>query len=346
MTRALVALALLAACKGKHDQPATTGSAAGSAAVAHYVVDAKCEAAVKKAASAPLDARPQLLIDGCHVCGDWTPILRWNTPPQEGGPPRAAIEKAMLDCNAYCDPNAKQRFLGTLDAARGTSTRTPWRQLGEVCKDQVSALPDGRFLGGPYFALDRIARAIGNKGGELATTAAAIELPLPPVSTTGVGPVLADVDGVTPKVGEIQITVLGDKIYVGRMPRAHLAAGGVTVELGPNGYPGIETALPKLPEALRYAIGDDASATISLLAPHAMPAQTLVPIVAAAAPIAPLYLAANAIEAPEGWTLAAAIPVALAPTGDSVTVTPEMSVQQLAAAIAQHKGSRVVLRSP
>jgi hypothetical protein len=345
--KGLLVLALLAACKGKHDQPApTTAAGSGSADVVHDVVDAKCEAAVKKAAAAPLDARPQILIDGCHVCGDWTPLVRWNTPPQEGGPTRVAIEKAMLACHAYCDPNAKQRFLGALDAARGTSMRTPWRQLGEVCKDQVSAVPDDRFLGGPYFALDRIARAIGSKGGDLATAAAAIELPLPPVSPTGVGPVLADVDGVTPKVGEIQVTVLGDKIFVGRMPRAHLAAGGITAELGPNGYPGIETALAKLPEALRYAIGDDATATITLLAPHAMPAQNLVPIVAAAAPIAPLYLAANAIEAPEGWTLAAAIPVELAPTGDSITVTPEMSVQQLAQAIAQHKGSRVVLRSP
>jgi len=340
MRVALVGLALLAACKGKPHDDST------KAAPASYTVDAKCEAAVKKAAAAPLDARPQILIDGCRVCGEWTPILRWNTPQQEGGPPRAAIEQAMLACHAYCDPNAKQRFLGALDAARGTDMRTPWRQLGEVCKDQVSATPDGRFLGGAYFALDRIARAIGSKGGDLATAAAGIELPLPPVSTSGVGPVLADVDGVTSKVGEIQITVLGDKVFVGRMPRAHLAAGGVTVELGPAGYPGTETELAKLPEALKTAIAGDPAATITLLAPHAMPAQNLVAIIAAAAPIAPLYLAANAAEAPEGWTLAGAIPVALTTTGDPVDVTPEMTVQQLAAAIVQHKGSRVTLRAP
>ena len=342
MRSTALALALLVACKGKpHD-----GSSKAKAEPAPYTVDAKCAAAVKKAAAAPLDARPQILIDGCHVCGDWTPILRWNTPPQEGGPPRLAIEQAMLACHAYCDPNAKQRFLGALDAARGTDMRTPWRQLGEVCKDEVSANADGRFLGGAYFARDRIARAIGAKGGNLATAAAGIELPLPPVSTTGVGPVLADVDGVTPRVGEIQITVLGDKVFVGRMPRAHLAAGGVAVDPGTTGNPGTETALAKLPDALRAAIAGDKAATITLLAPHAMPAQDLVPIVAAAAPVAPLYLAANAAEAPEGWTLAAAIPVALAETGDPVGVTPEMTVQQLAATIAQHKGSRVTLRAP
>jgi hypothetical protein len=77
-----------------------------------------------------------------------------------------------------------------------------------------------------------------------------------------------------------------------------------------------------------------------------MPAEGLVAIAAAAAPIAPLYLAANAAESPEGWALAGAIPVELAPDGEPVTVTPEMTVQQLATAVVQHKGSRVTLRSP
>jgi hypothetical protein len=301
---------------------------------------------LKKAAAAPLDARPQILINGCKVCGDWTPILRWNTPPQDGGPARSAIEKAMLDCHAYCDPNAKQRFLGALDAARGTDMRTPWRELGSVCKDEVSAASDGRFLGGPYFALDRIARATAAVGGNTAKLAQSIELPLPAVSASGVGPVLADVDGTSPKVGAVEVTVLGDKIFVGRMPRAHLAAGGVAVDLGHAGYPGTETELAGLPDALKAAIAGDPAPTITLLAPHAMPAQNLVPIVAAAAPLGPLYLAANAADSPEGWSLAAAIPVALAPTGDPVTVTPEMTVQELASAIAQHKGSRVTLRAP
>jgi hypothetical protein len=322
--RLAVALALLAACKGTHESPKPTT----------YTVDATCEAAVTKAAAAPLDARPQILIDGCRVCGDWTPILRWNTPQQDGGPTRVAIEQAMAGCHAWCDPNAKQRFLGSLDAARGTETRTPWRMLAEVCH---ADFPEGRFLGGAYFALDRIARALGAK--------ADLELPLPPVSASGVGPVLADVDGVTPQVGAIEITVLGDKIFVGRMPRAHMGAGRLAVDLGKAGYPGTETDVARLPDALKAAIGGDATATITLLAPHAMPAQGLVAIVAAAAPVAPLYLAANA-EAPEGWTLAGAIPAQLSASGDPITVTPEMTVQQLATALASHKGARVMLRSP
>ena len=329
--RRLALLVLLASCKGKHETQAA------------YTVDATCEAAVKKAQGAPLDARPQILIDGCKVCGEWTPILRWNTPPQEGGPARTAIEQAMTACHAWCDPNAKQRFLGTLDNARGTVARTPWRLLGETCHAEWA---EGRFVSAPFFALDRIARAVTAKGGPAAADLASLELPLPPVSASGVGPVLPDVDGVTPKVGEIEITVLGDKVFVGRMPRAHLGATGVAVTMGKDGYPGVEVDVGKLPEALKAAIAGDAAATITLLAPHAMPAQGLVPIVSAAAPVAPLYLAANAIEAPEGWTLAGAVPVQLATSGDPVTVAPEMTVQQLAAAIAQHKGSRVVLRSP
>lgn len=345
--RALVVLALLAACKGKHDDRSKqTGSGSAEAPIA-WTVDAACEKAVKKAAAAPLDARPQILIDGCHVCTpDWAPIVRWNTRQDDGGPTRIAIEKAMLDCHAYCDPNAKQRFLGALDAARGTDTRTPWRELATVCKDQVSALPDARFMGGAYFALDRIARAVGMNGGNTAGALTAIELPLPAVSPSGVGPVLADVDGVTPSAGIVEVTVLGDKVFVGKLPRAHLAAGGVQVDLGETGYPGAEIEVGKLAEKLRYALGDTKDPTITLLAPHAMPAQNLVPIVAAAAQVAPVYLAANAFEAPEGWTLPAQIPVPLGTTGDPVTVTAEMTVQQLAGTLVQHKGSRVVLRSP
>jgi hypothetical protein len=224
-----------------------------------------------------------------------------------------------------------------------TSASTGPTPLGDTCHAEF---PQSRFVSAPLFALDRIARAVASKGGPLATDLAAIELPLPPVSPSGVGPVLADVTGAVPKVGEIEVTVLGDKIFVGRMPRAHMGAGGLAVNLGKDGYPGVETDVGKLPEALKAAIAGDAAATITLLAPHAMPAQGLVAIAAAAAPVAPLYLAANATQSPEGWALAGAIPVQLSTEGDPITVTPEMTVQQLAATVAQHKGARVTLRSP
>jgi len=342
-------LVLLAACKGKHDtpKPAQGSAGSGSAAPIQWKVTASCKHAIQMAATVGLGSRPKILITGCQVCTpDWTPILSWNTRPEDGGPPRTAIEKAMLDCHAYCNPNARQRFLGSLDAARGTDMRTPWRELATACKDEVSAVPDARFMGGAYFALDRIARAVGAEGGDTATALAALELPLPAVSVSGVGPVLPDVDGTAQDASLVEVTVLGDKIFVGKLPRAHLTASGIHVDLGETGYPGAQTDRSKLVEALRYAIGDAKDPTITLLAPHAMPAQDLLPIVAAAVQVAPVHLAANWVDAPEGWALPADLHVALESAGDPVTVTAEMTVQQLAGALAQHKGSRVVLRSP
>jgi hypothetical protein len=147
--------------------------------------------------------------------------------------------------------------------------------------------------------------------------------------------VLPDVAGATPTSSPYGITVLGDKIFVGEIPRAHLDKTGVHVTFVDAGYPGSETDLKRLGEALRYMAGDDKDPSFTLLAPHAMPAQDLLPIVKIAV-----------AGAPEGWSLPANIPVPFAQTGDPLVVTPEMTVQQLANTLAQHKGSRVVLRSP
>jgi hypothetical protein len=349
MTRALLAVLLLVstggACKGKSapSGEAKTSDVAGSGSAAPVAVDWKaCDAALAKAAAAPLHARPMILIEGCRVCGDPTPIVRWNTPHTDGGPSRADIEAAMLRCTAYCNADAKQRFLGTLDQARGTSSRAPWRQLGEVCKAKVSALPDQRFSSGPLLLLDRIARATSAHGGETATLAAAFDLPLPAVTLVGTGVQLPDLETVSPTVGAVQITALAGELHVGRMPRAKLGVNGVTVELGPDGYPGKVVALADLGSVLKGLVGDDKSQTITLLAPHATPAQTLVPVIAAAAAVAPVYLAANAHEAPEGWDLPGAIPVALEASGASpIVVTGEMSVQQLATELGKRVARNV-----
>jgi hypothetical protein len=338
-TRALLAVLLLAgACKDKSVSKTETKA---------VEVDWKaCDAALAKAAAAPLHARPTILIEGCRVCGDPTPIIRWNTPHPEGGPTRAEIEAAMLRCTAYCNADAKQKFLGTLDQARATSSRAPWRQLGEICKDKVSAVPDQRFSSGPLLVLDRIARAAAAHGGQSATLATAFDLPLPALTLVGTGVQLPDLDtGVTPTAGEIQITVLAGDVHVGRMPRAKLGPSGVSVELGTDGYPGKAVPLADLASVLEALVGDNKTQTITLLAPHATPAQTLVPVIAAAATVAPVYLAANAHEAPEGWDLPGAIPVALeagsASASAPISVTGEMTVQQLAAELGKRVAQKV-----
>ena len=307
-------VALLAACSGKH-------------ATATEVDWKACEAALRQAAAEPLDARPQHVIDGCRVCGDWQPLLDWNTPHDNGGPTRPAIENAMVACNAYCDPNAKQRFLGTLDNARGMAVRTPWRLLGELCKDKVSAVPDTRYMTAPFFALDRIGRAASARS-ELASALAAVELPLPAVSLTGAGVMLPTVASVVPTAGPLSITVLGGMIFVGKLPRGRLAATGVVVDLGPDPYPGKQVKLDELAaELTRLAAG--AKTPIALLAPKAMAALELAPIITAASAVAPIHLAANATGAPEGWDLPGTIPVPL------VAPTSEMTVQDLAAELAK-----------
>ncbi len=336
----MLVLALAACGKGKSKDAPGPGSAThvvmhGNADAGVIDIDWKpCEAALRSAATAPLDERPKIVIDGCKVCGDWMPILRWRTPQQEGGPSRAQIEAAMGQCSAYCDPTAKQRFLGSLDNARGGPARTPWRWLGEVCKSAVSAVPDNRFTTAPYFALDRIGRAASAKGGDVANLLAAIEVPLPAVSVTGAGITLPDVEtGVAPTAGPIAITVIGGAIHVAKLPRARLGATGVLVDLG--NYPGDEVKPADLGATLTKLVGGETTMSIALLAPVALPAEALVPIIAAASHVAPVYLAANAAGSPEDWDLPGTIPVALEVGGkDTFSITGEMTAQNLATELA------------
>jgi hypothetical protein len=348
---AAAGLAAGAGCKGKHGTAGSgsgsgAGSAAGSGSAAAGAgagpalpIDWKaCDAALRKAATEPLDLRPAMIIAGCEVCGPWKPLLEWNVPQTEKGPTRLDIEHAMARCG-YCSPNGKQRFLGTLDNARGTNTRTPWRMLGEQCKGDVSALPDNRFTSAPFYALDRIARAASARGGDTANLLAAIEVPLPAVSVTGVGMVLADLDsGIQPTAGPLAITLIGGEIHVAKLPRARLGAGGVAVDLG--NYPGDAVKLVDLGGVLGKLAAGDKTASIALVVPFATPAEKLVPIVAAASTVAPVYLAVNAPGAPLGWDLPGTVPVALEAGGkNALAVTPEMTVQNLATELGKRARS-------
>jgi hypothetical protein len=156
------------------------------------------------------------------------------------------------------------------------------------------------------------------------------------VSITGVGMVMPDLDsGVQPTAGPLSITVIGEEIHVAKLPRARLGASGVAVELG--NYPGDEVKLADLGGALGKLAAGDKTVTITLVVAHATPAEKLVPIVAAASTVAPIYLAANASGAPEGWDLPGTVPIALEAGGgkDALTITPEMTVQSLANELAK-----------
>lgn len=334
---------LLWACKDKQDKRQPVPAA--EPAVSTYVSSA-CELAIDKAAAAPLAARPKILIDSCPVCSqhDWEPILAWNVEPAAGGPKREDIEQLMVACDAFCTGDSKLKFMAGIDKARGQSVDVPWRRLADTCKDKVDASPDHRFMSAPYFALDRIARALATvQSGALAGKLAALELPLPALTVSGAGVALPEVEQVAPTTGAIAVTVIGDAIHVGRMPRAHLGAGGVNVDLPAPGYPGDPVNADQLAAKLTELVAGDATQTITLLAPQAMPAKHLVPIIAAASKVAPVHLAASAAASPEGWQLAGTIAVALE-AGKDIQVTDEMTVQNLArelAARAARKPGRV-----
>ncbi|MFT3692232.1 MAG: hypothetical protein QM831_03770 [Kofleriaceae bacterium] len=342
-----VALALALIGCGHKDSGSGSGSGSGSKLPPGHpiIVDAPpappvdwdaCNAALRKAATEPLDVRPSLVIDNCKVCGDWTPILMWQHPPTEkGAPTHAQIEAAMATCGYCPNPNGKARFWATLDNARGTDARTPWRYLGEQCKADISAVPDTRFVSAPFYALDRIARAASAHGGESANLMAAIEFPLPAVSLTGTGITLPDVDsGQSNTAGPLAITVIGDGVHVAKLPRARLGASGVTVDLG--NYPGDVVKPADLGAALTKLAAGDATASITVLAPVAAPVASMKPVFAAAAKVAPTYLAVNATGSPEGWALPATIPVQIVDKGgDVVKVAGTMTIQELATELAK-----------
>jgi hypothetical protein len=328
----VVAVLLVAACKDKAP-PAKRD--AGPVVIDWF----DCENALRKAPGVGESDRLDTLIAGCRVCGDWTPLLQWSKPQQEGGPTRLAIEHAMLACDGYCDGGAKQRFLGTLDNARGADVRTPWRWLGEMCKDKVSAVPDTRYMSAPYFVLDRIARAVAAHGGEPANLLAKVEIGLPAVTMTGIGPALP-IDEANPKAMPMprhHITIIGNDLYVGDLPRGHLDATGVHVDYGSEPYPG---RLVKI-EELAALWASEKTPPVAILASRATPAEKLAAVVAAAGDKA-LYLAIDIPRDAQEWAPPTVLPVRLGAKGPpEIAVTSELTVQQLVPLLKNAHADRV-----
>lgn len=268
-----------------------------------------CAKALQAAAKQTPVRRLGLVIAHCQPCGEWQPLLDWNKPASDGGPTTAAIEDAMLRCDAYCSADAKQRFTGTLDAARGKAANKPWRILAESCGAAASARPDPRFASAPYFALDRIARATAGVP-TLAPLARAFELPLPPLSSTGAGFELPEAAVMKPDPGRFHVTVTQNEVHVGELPRARLGPAGIAVEHGAVPYPGARVTDTMLAAALKkLAPGDDA---ITLIAPAGMPATRVVDAIVASGGRG-LVLAVAASGGPPGWTLPGIVPVSLLP---------------------------------
>lgn len=332
-TPLLVAVLVVAACK---DKPAAAPPPAPPKPAADaQVIDAQldawgtCKAALEKAANAPYTKRVKQILDACAPCGDWAPILGWQKRPEDGGPDRRVIEQAMAGCNAWCVPDAKSTFMGTLDDARAKETRTPWRELGEVCKEQVSATPDPRNVSAPWFALDRVGRWAATQEGGPAVLAA-VEIPLPPVTLTGSGFVLAEAPVVKPASPVEHLSINATELTVGTLPKGKLGANGITVTGGP--YPGEPIKDKDLAARLAKATGP-----VAIFAPAGLPAQRVATAVKLAGDV-PLQLAVKATSSVPGWNAYGVVPIKLGnkvePAGVQLTLgaTPDDALQAIKAA--------------
>ncbi len=294
-----LAIALAWACKGgQRDNPPQNQPPPPAVPVDAGVIDGDlgaCRAAAARAPSLPRTQRTVTVLQACQPCGDWGPLLAWDIPTDKGGPTRAVIEQGMVACNAFCSSNAKQRFFSALESARGQDVRTPWRLLGELCRAEVSAVPDARFMGAPYFALDRAARMLGD---------AVVELPLPAVSVSGYGMELPTAPMVAPEAGPTALTIDPGQFLLGSLPIAKLTATGVQI-LGD--YPG--TALAPAALAAALARPELAGQPVAVIAPRQLPAARLVEGVAAAGGH-DLRLAVADLEL-RNWIIPGTIPISL-----------------------------------
>jgi hypothetical protein len=300
-----------------------------------------CKATLARAAQKPLDERASTILSGCPVCGDWTPILDWNRPQKDGGPTRLAIEAAMERCHAYCDATAKMYFLGTLDDARGTTSNKPWIELGKQCKDKVSAVPDTRYISAMYFALDRVARAASARPDVKALLDFAIELP--PVSITGAGVDLPTVREATRDIKGYLLTLLGDSVYLGGIPSARFQDGRVVAE--GNDFPGQLATRNFLARRLGSP-KREGGGWFYIVAPKAMAAAKLLPLLDLQGEETHFYLAVDAGADAVHWPGIAALPVELQfgndRTGIDLTIGPDMTFQDLATELAKRADRHVV----
>ncbi len=328
MTRIALALVVVAglACKGKQHgddtppPPKQPSPVAPRDAAAPADADwGACEAALRAAPKTPAIRRSQTIIAACRPCGDWTPLLAWNHDTTR----MSAIKGAMEACKGFCNVDAKQRFMGALSSrGRGNRGRGPWRFLGDICKAEVSAVPDNRYASATWFALDRIARAAAKRPG-LADVLAAIDLPLPPVSVSGFGYELPHSPVTAPIVGPIALTVNPKEVRVAVLAHGKPTEHGIETVVHGEPYPGtlVKTA-KELDAALAKLDAPLATGAIGLFAPRSMPARRLLDAIALAGPrprprtakhgdVGELRLAVAVDRAPEDWPLAGSIPVAL-----------------------------------
>jgi hypothetical protein len=186
-------------------------------------------------------------------------------------------------------------------------------------------------MSAPYFALDRIARAVAAHGGPAADDLAQFWISLPPLSVTGSFIDVPDWDGETDGIpNNVRVvTVLADKLAVCDLPRAHLTASGVQlVGKGPL-FPGDPTTAAELAKA---------GGMYAVIAPRGMPAKQLLALLAPMHGLT-LHLVVHEKSKLDAWPMVAIIPAQL---DLDAHVDDKTTVQDLAA--ASGKGLRIQVK--
>lgn len=274
----------------------------------------KCKVALHDAPTLAPARRAKAIIDACQPCGPWQ-LLRWATKQSDGGPTRLALDQQLQACGT-CNTDARSRFMGALDDARGTDSRTPWREYGKACN-----LPDARFASAPWFALDKIARDIGANS-DTAPLLAGIELRMPAVSVSGSGYELPTASVIGPHAGPTAITVTAKDMMMGSLPVGRLTAKGLEAT---SDYPGVPFDPTAPPSGAAASPGNAGlvgpaqlpSGPVAIVAPKQLAARRILDAL-----VRPAYLAVAAPGQPEGWVVPGVVPVELTRI-DAIDGTPQ-----------------------
>ena len=312
LVRAWIAVAVVAvACKGDdRAAPAAKG------------FDPKaCEAAIADRDASALDGGLAAVLAACTPCGvPWTPLVALSTtdPDAPAPPPLPGPDEvlAVLDaCGATCRGSARTEVAELLRAAQaGRAPATAWRTIAKDCPGALRV--DGRserFARGTWYALDRIAAALGRD--------VDAEFPLPPYSAASTALAVPRAANVAPPPRR-HVTIGETTVHGGLLPRVALRAAGPTV-VGDD-YPGAP-----LDDAALAALDEP----VVLIAPRGLAAARVLEV--AARLRHPPRLAATPREHGAPWPEPlGAIPVALARDAtDGVMLPATATVADLAIAL-------------
>ena len=289
-----------------------------------------CVTSIERAARLPPFDRAGVIVRACALCGgSFDPLLAADRAEGGEASDPAAVWAVVAGCGGVCSSTAATAFRQELaELGKDHPTIRPWRTLALACPATMHADRDAaRFASGAWYALatvaDRLATARPTMAAALRTRLDAaltdLVLPLPARSATG-NPLLLPSAAQQRPTPWLAISIVGDQLYLGRLPFARLEADGLHL-VGAPIYPGTLVEAPALAAAIASTVTAGAGFTIPapgrldrpvVLAPLGSPAARVLDVVRAVGD-APSYLAVTAAAPASMWPgQLAAHPIALA----------------------------------